>query len=95
MQARGTIRQFLIQIKIFLLAPKSELLLNHNFAGKYGVGTFQSFVVLDYRPIGDSGRYSAVEAMSSTTRNQSCSQLQTGANQKEGAPTLREDEHPP
>ena len=35
------------------------------------------------------------EAMSSTTRNQSCSQLQTGANQKEGAPTLREDEHPP
>ena len=30
-----------------------------------------------------------------TLGNQSCSQLQTGANQKEGAPTLREDEHPP
>ena len=81
MQARGTIRQFLIQIKIFLLAPKLELLLNHNFAGKYGVGALQAFVVLDYRPIGDSGRYSAVEAMSSTTRNQSSSQLHQGANQ--------------
>ena len=30
-----------------------------------------------------------------TLGNQSCSQLQTGANQKEGPPTLREDEHPP
>ena len=35
------------------------------------------------------------EALSSTTRNQSSSQLQTGANQKEGPPTLREDEDPP
>ena len=30
-----------------------------------------------------------------TLGNQSCSQLQTGANQKEGPPTLREDEPPP
>ena len=34
------------------------------------------------------------EALSSTTRNQSSSQLQKGANQNRGSPTLNRDENP-
>ena len=60
----------------------------------------QALVVLDYILIIVMRTAAGVllgrrrEALSSTTRNQSSSQLQKGANQNRGPPTLNRDEDP-
>ena len=63
-------------------------------------GPLQALVVLDYKLIIVMRTATVVflgrrrEALSSTTRNQSSSQLQKGANQNRGSPTLNRDEDP-
>ena len=97
-------RQLLAEGPLILLtlsfAPFKHSNHETNADDQYLARALQALVVLDYILIIVMRTAAGVllgrrrEALSSTTRNQSSSQLQKGANQNRGPPTLSRDEDP-